>query len=239
MRDARFACHLLFATAFAALACAAPVTAPAPGRSTAWGYLSIVPRDGVETSRGGSYGDRRMRDVRLVDYSRPGFAVVYGDTPSTAPNAASEVRLTIREGGVGTRLEPSHLALGAGSRVEVRNGSETAHVISCPACGLVRPVAAGASESVELGDSGEYTFFLLDVPSATSKVFVAPGAHAVVSESGRFELTDLAPGRQRIHAWHPRLPPSSRWVDLEPDGVSRVDLEVGVGRGETGDSDAK
>ena len=222
-----------------ALACATAATAPSPGRSTAWGYVKLVPHEGLEpTGSGGAYGDRRMRDVRLVDYSHPGFAVVYleaseGGTPDTAGNAAAgEARLTIRQGAVETKLEPAHLALAAGGSVRVTNTSDAARLLSCREVGLVRSLAPGEVATIPLPRAGAYAFFLLDVPTATSTVFAAPGAFSVVSDSGRFELANVAPGRRHLHAWHPRLPPASRWVDLAPGQVQRLDFEVGVGRGE-------
>ena len=74
--------HSWLATCLA-LACAAgsPV-APAPGTSQAFGQVKLVPRAGLAAGHGGaSYGDARLRDVEFVDYSRPGFAVVYVEEP--------------------------------------------------------------------------------------------------------------------------------------------------------------
>jgi len=234
--------HLL-ALAGLALGCASEPTAPGPDRSTAWGYLTLVPHEGASagSSSGGAYGDRRMGAVQLVDYSRPGFAVVYLD-PAPGGNGAraqaNETELRIHEGAVATRIDPSHAAIASGGRVVVRNDSAAPHVLSCPAAGMVLHVPAGGSVDVPAPNAGEYAFFLLDVPGASSSVFAAPGAHTVVSDSGRFELADLEPGRRTIHVWHPRLPPISMQVDLQPGAVRRVDLEMGVGRGTPEGTDA-
>lgn len=228
----------------ALVACATTATPPAPGRSTAWGYLKLVPHEGLESGGGGgAYGDRRMRDVRLVDYSRPGFAVVYlegaGDGGPDAPGVAvaNDVRLTIRPGPISTRLEPAHLALAAGGSVRIANASDSARLLSCPEVGLVRSLAPGDVATVALPHAGAYAFFLLDVPGASSTVFAAPGVFSVVSDSGRFELANVAPGRRQLHAWHPRLPPASHWIELAPGQVQRLDLEMGVGRGDDTEDD--
>ena len=52
--------------AWLGLACAAGVPgAPAPGTSQAFGHVRLVPREGVTPGGqgGGSYSDRRLRDV--------------------------------------------------------------------------------------------------------------------------------------------------------------------------------
>src|SRR5262245_4462678 len=84
------------------LACASGGSAPAPGKARVFGTLRLVPHTGVEVPSshgGGSYGSRRMRDVELVDYSTPGFAVVYV-AEETAPGGSA--RIAIRD----TRVEP-------------------------------------------------------------------------------------------------------------------------------------
>ena len=88
----------------------------------------------------------------------------------------------------------------------------------------------GESRSVAVSRPGEQGLFLLDVPEATATVFASPGAYAVVSSTGRFELGDLEPGAHELRAWHPRFPPAGRRVVLEPGAALRVDLEIGVGR---------
>ena len=167
-----------------------------------------------------------MRDVELVDYSRPGFVVVYLEGVASAET--SETVLTIRPGTIGPRLEPEHAALSATGSLVLRNQDEQPHMVSCPAAGAVFPLAPGETRQIDLARPGEYPLFLIDVPGASSLVFVAPGTHTVVSPSGRFELGDLPPGRHRLGAWHPRLPSASHWIDLEAGRSSRVDLEIGV-----------
>jgi hypothetical protein len=50
----------------------------------------------------------------------------------------------------------------------------------------------------------------------------------VVAADGRYELSGLSPGRHQLLAWHPRVPPPRTFVDLAPDGIVQVDLEMGV-----------
>ena len=45
-------------------------------------------------------------------------------------------------------------------------------------------------------------------------------------------LSDGSPGPVQLHAWHPRFAPVAQNVDVVADQSLRVDLEMGVGRGE-------
>jgi hypothetical protein len=210
-------------------ACASAPPPPAPGTAQAWGDLRLVPREGVEPSAGGgSYGDRRLRDVEFVDYTRPGFAVVYVERE---PAPAGSLALAIRESRIATEIAPAEAAVGAAGRVRVRNETDVAHVLSYPAAGRIVRVAPGAEASFDLPRSGEQRLFVLDVPSATATLFAAPGPFSVVSPTGRFLLDGLAPGPSRLRVWHPRFPPAERGVELAPDVSLRVDLEIGVGHG--------
>lgn len=223
--------HRALLAAVLALACAGVPDPPAPGTGQAWGALRLVPREGVQTGGGGAYGDRRLRDVELVDYTRPGFAVVYvrGETPP-----AGRLELAIRESRIGTEIRPAEGAVGAAGRLVVRNETDTSHVVSYPAAGLVRRLAPGERAELEVPRPGEQGLYVLDAPDVAATVFAAPGPYSVVTPAGRFTLSDLPPGPTELHAWHPRFPPAVRRVDLAPDAQLRVDLEIGVGRGEDG-----
>ena len=226
-----------------AVACASVPGAPAPGRSGAWGMLRLVPREGVTPggSGGGAYGDRRLRDVAYVDYSKPGFAVVYVEAEA-AP--AGELELIIREHRVGARFEPEHGAVGAAGRIVVHNDTGVKHVLSYPAAGSVQQLEPGARVVLDVPRAGEQGLFLLDVPAGEARIFASPGPYDVVSADGRYALPDVAPGRREIRAWHPRFPPAMTAVVLPPDEPVEVDLEMGVGRADShsgshsdGDSD--
>jgi hypothetical protein len=166
-----------------------------------------------------------MRDVEFVDYSKPGFAVVHLDSgPSPRGTAALEIRTT----GVRTRLDPPQVAVGAGGSVVVTNSADTAHVLSAPAMGLLRRLAPGEHVELALPDAGEQSLFLIDVPRSEATLFVSPGPFVVVSADGRFELSGLSPGRHELIAWHPRFPPTGARLELAPNSVVRLDLEMGV-----------
>ncbi len=221
----------LGASLLVCLACASAPSAPAPGKATLFGDLKLVPRDGVHmpASSDGAYGDRRLRDVELVDYQRPGFAVVWLDG---APASASDARLTIRANEFETRLEPAWTALQSGGTLTVVNASPDAHTVSCPSLGLLQRLAPGGELPLRVGETGAHGLFLLDQPQIEGGVFAAPGPFAVPTQTGQFELRDVPPGLVRVHAWHPRFPPVARSVDVGADQTVRIDLEMGVGRGE-------
>jgi hypothetical protein len=216
-----------FFLAAVAAGCALQPAPPTPGTAQVWGEIRLVPRSDLPPpSPGGAYGDRRMRGVKLFDYSKPGFAVVYADA-GDAPGG--ELVVTIRSSPVGTVIEPRQAALGASGRLTVRNASEQAHVISSPEAGVLTRLAPRGELTLDVTKPGEQRLFVLDAPSSAATVFVAPGPFDVVSASGRFVLTDLPPGPRTVHAWHPRLPAASRSVELHPDESLQIDLELGVG----------
>jgi hypothetical protein len=221
------ACALLAGIALAG--CASGPAPPAAGRGAVWGYVRLIPRDGVPSRPSGSasYGDRRLADVELVDYTRPGFAVVYAaDAPASTGGDAVEI--AVRDGNRGPRFEPAHAALSAPGALRVVNRSTGAHVVSCPAAGRVEALAPGASLTVEVARSGEWPVFLLDAPREQARVFAAPGTWTVTSDAGRFELRDLPPGPHRISVWHPRFPPASAPLDVAAGAAARLDLELRV-----------
>jgi len=217
-------------------ACASAPSAPAPGRAAAWGYVRLVPREGVTIHAGSaSYGDREVADAVLVDYSKPGFAVVWADGAAPPATAAT---LAIRNGVDQAVFDPPHVALGAGSAITVTNDTAEPHLLSCPRAGLVRRLAAGQSVAIAAAEPGEWPLFLLDAANAGASAFAAPGPFQVVSSAGRFALSDLAPGPTRLHAWHPRFPAAATAVDLASGRATRVDLELRVDAPEGARADA-
>lgn len=204
-----------------------------PGKGRVFGTLRLVPHEGVPhaSGGGGSYGSRRLRDTELVDYSTPGFAVVY--VAEGAPPGGS-VSIAVRDTLVEPRLEPAALAVGAGGRIVLENASASSHIVSYPAARLVRRLEPGGRIEIPVPQAGEQGLFLLDVPDAAATLFAAPGRYAVVSTSGAFALDDLEPGAVELRAWHPRFPPVGRRVDLAADTSLQVDFEMGVGIGPDG-----
>lgn len=208
------------------LACASTSPAPSADRAAVWGYVRLVPRDGVAAITGGAqaYGDREVADAVLVDYSKPGFAVVYADGP---PPPAAGARLAIRDGVTSAVFEPANAALGAGAAITVVNESGTPHVLSCPNARLVRRLAPGDSVEIATDRPGEWPLFLLDA-GTDAHVFAAPGPFQVVSSAGRFALADLPPGPLRLHAWHPRFPSGAVAAELAGGVSQRLDIELRV-----------
>jgi hypothetical protein len=213
--------------AVCALACASPPPAPAPGRATLFGTLRLVPHSGVRApaANGGGYADPRLRDARLVDYSRPGFAVVYlerGESPG------GTARIALRASGFGPGFEPEHAALGANGELTLVNATPSAQVVSIPALGEVRRLEPGQEWAQRVG-SGTHELFLLGT-DAQASVFAAPGPFATVAPSGRWELRDLEPGMASVRTWHPRFPPVAHEIPLAAGQTERIDLQVGVDR---------
>jgi len=214
--------------AAAALACATTqAPPPGPGTGAVQGTLRLVPREGVTPVKPGAspYANRRMADVTFVDYSKPGFAVVYV-TQGASPGGTAE--LAIRTTGVRTRLDPAHAAVGAGGRIAVRNDSSAPHVLSLPGIGMLQRLDPGQRVEIPVSQAGEQSLYLLDVPRSESVVFVSPGPFTVVAEDGRFQLNGLAPGDHELMAWHPRFPPAHASLRIADGSIAHLDLDMGV-----------
>jgi len=244
MRAVRAPALLCVGAALVLTACASSGVRLAPGESGLRGVVRLVPHEGLSAGgSGGGYGDRRLRDARLVDYDRPGFAVVYLDNDldqhldrTTSPEgSAPPLEIVIRDATVGARLDPSEAAIPLGGRIRVSNASSTSHVLSAPSGGTVQTLAPGEARTLQVEQPGPHRLFLLDDAAAKSLVFASPGPFAVTRTSGEYELVGLAPGTARVRVWHPRFPPVHARVDLLPDVIADLDLVLGVGRDASGD----
>lgn len=218
---------IALSTALALASCASGPPVPAPGRSAAWGTVRLVPRQGVTPGGGDadSYADRRYGDVSFVDYTHPGFAVVYADG---APPSGDRVRIEIRSGAIGPGLQPDRAAVALGGTIEVANASEQTHLVSAPSARVVRRLGPGEVVEIRAASPGQQELFLLDRGDASAVLFASPGPYTVVSTSGSFQLPDLDPGRHTLRVWHPRFPPAERAVELAPARATRVDFELSV-----------
>lgn len=228
------------ATAAALLvACATPSDGPAPGLGHVHGRLDLVPPPAAAGGGGtGAYGDRRLRGARRVDYSTPGFAVVYLDHGRV--DDATPVTLTIRDGRVSAAsIDPRHAALPAGGHVLIANRSRSAHVVSCPSLGVMTQVPAGASTDVLLEAAGEHACHVLDAADASVRLFASPGPYSQVDRDGRFEINDVVPGDYTVRVWHPRFAPISRPLRIAAGVADPLVLELGPGAAKGPADDAR
>jgi hypothetical protein len=213
------------------VSCATPPAAPAADVAAVSGRVQLVPRDGAPRGCGsGAYGDRRLRDVRMVDYSKPEASVVYLDT-GTRPGG--RVELAAEDSIAGPRLAPKFAAVGAGGEVVITNRSRAEIIVSVPSVERVERIAAGAQWVVRAERAGPLEIFVLGTEEP-ARVWASPGPWTRPDASGRYALTGLMPGRFALHAWHPRLPSAAAEVDLRPGETAVVNFEIGVGRSVSG-----
>lgn len=216
------------ATLFA-LACVSPPP-PETDSTVVWGFVRLVPKAGAEAG-GGGYGDRRLADVRRVDYSEMKFAVVFA--PEDALEHAEPATLSIRVRGGSLRLDPPFAATSPGAGIRVTNESGTSQIVSIPESARVERLAPGETRSIDGLQPGELEVHLLGIhttrPPTPARIWVTEGPTAIADASGRYELRGLAPGPHVIRAWHPRLPPSpAHRLLLETGTVVRHDVEIGL-----------
>jgi hypothetical protein len=220
------------ATAAWLAACAHEPAAPAvaPGTANVAGTVRLVPHEGLPAHPASdAYGDRRLRDVQLVDYSKPGTSVVYLDLGA---RPGGRVELAVEESLAGVRLEPRFAAVGAGGEVAVANRTREEAILSLPALARVERIAPGATLRVRADRPGPLEIYRLGADEP-ARVWVSPGPWVRPDASGHFALTGLAPGRVTLRAWHPRLPSAAAEVLLRAGETATVNLEIGVGRGES------
>jgi hypothetical protein len=207
--------------------CVGAPGAPAANTGTLWGQVRLVRSEGVPAPNTADpfYGDRALRDVTFVDYSRPGFTVVYQeDGVEVGGNATLYVKGTRFEAMLGPRTS----AIGPAGAITIENADSQPHSVSCAEAGLLRTLAPGEQVTFHPSNPGPHVIFLLDAPGQEALVFVAPGSYAVTSARGHWELGDLPPGRTVLHLWHPRFPGAPRELEVEADTITKVDMELGV-----------
>lgn len=215
------------------------VPPPRPGTATLFGTVRLLPHEGLTSaSAAGAYGDRALRDAELVSYTKPGFAVV------SAVGLASprgDAPLAIRGSRFGARLVPHYAAVGQGGSITVRNDDDRAHIVSCPAHGLLTRLEPGGDAHVTATVPGEVRWFVLDAgggeeEAAEASVYVAEGPFTVIAADGTWVLDGLVPPPAegaavkpiRLQVWHPRFPPALESIELEPDRAQRIDVELQV-----------
>jgi hypothetical protein len=213
----------------AACASETAAPAPAPGTASVAGTVRLVPREGLPARPANdAYGDRRLRDVQLVDYSKPGTSVVYLDLGARPGGHAD---LAVEDSLAGARLEPRFAVVGTGGEVAVANRTRDEVVVSVPALAQVERIAPGATLLVRADRPGQLEIYRLGADEP-ARVWVSPGPWVRPDASGRFALNGLAPGRVTLRAWHPRLPSAAHDVELRAGETATVNFEIGVGRGD-------
>ncbi|MDP3940296.1 MAG: hypothetical protein Q8R92_19445, partial [Deltaproteobacteria bacterium] len=160
-----------------------------------------------------------------VDYTRPGFAVVYLEGE---PPPAGTLRINLDASRLGPRMEPMNGAVGLGGKVIVRNETSEPHIVSCPELNFLKRVSPGDEASIDTVEQGSHRVFMLDAPAVSATFFVAPGPFTVVGSDGRWQIEGVNPGVKKLRAWHPRFPPSLREVEAPGSKVIEVNLELAV-----------
>ena len=132
-----------------------------------------------------------MRDAEMVDYSHPGFSVVYlEDRPS--PTGSSEIAL--RESPIGPRFSPAQSAVGVGGTIVVINETDRVQVLTCPRLDVWIAVDPGERLELDAREAGSIELFLIEGTEAHATVFSSPGPFSVVDAGGNWWLLDQPPG---------------------------------------------
>jgi len=198
---------------------------PAPRSGTLWGYATLERREGVKPTHKHDpvYKDPRFANVETVDYGKPGFMLVYLEGP---PSPAGTTVFAIGDAREG--FDRKSDVVGVGGEIVLTNVGSRRRVVSCPDAGLLEAIEPSHELRIAASKVGAWEVSLVDSPVDSTLVFVSPGPFTIVSESGLWALRDVSPARGTIHVWHPRLPGTSRPVEVLEGVVTRADLVVSV-----------
>ncbi len=206
----------------------ATTSAPIGDMGSVWGYVTLKAREGVTLNQasGSGYEDRRLKDVEFVDYSKPGFVVIYLEHVSPPENDA--VSVIFRETRFGSRFDSKYGVVGIGGKIIIENADKVGHTFSCPQIGFLKYLDSGSKAEINPKRSGELRFHVIDSIDKEALIFVSPGQYAISSDVGRWELKNITPGQHRLNAWHPRFPPVSSFIEIKKNSKLRNDIVIGV-----------
>ena len=187
-------------------------------------------RDHARQGRWRVRATARMADVELVDYARPGFAVVWLEGE---PSAASARELAIRANEFETRLEPRWLAVASRRhRCDLSTSTREPHTVSCPSLGIVRRLEPGDALELPRAATPAPTRCSCSTGRRSRAASSPPAGRSPCSaRAGHFELRDVRPGAVRAA----RVAPASSAASnagrrrRRPEHCE-LDLEMGVGR---------
>lgn len=228
--QARRVRHLIALTGVALLVGCAATPEADPGSATIWGFVQLAPKADAPIT-GAGYGDRRLANVKRVDYSHPRYAIVF--VPDVPEVDFALVELAIRDSARGPRIEPRIASVSLNAGLRIRNETGRTQIVSAPDANHLGPIEPGAAQRIAPLVEGELAVHLLGRDQAdddaAAQIWVSPGRLVNVEPSGRYTLSGLPPGRHVVRAWHPRLPPTAPLaVELRAGEVRRIDLEIGV-----------
>ena len=186
------------------------------------------------SSADGKYDSRKFKFIERVNYEELCDFVVYIDGPiaglTNAPKTLSvDTRRVNQKGAV---FIPHVLPIMAGTTVEWPNNDDIFHNV------------------FSMSESNPFDLDLYKNPTIKKWTFKNPGRvdvfcsihanmncvvlvlqnpyFALVSQAGRFAITNVPAGTYKLKAWHERLPTLTQEIAVPESGDAKVDLVLGI-----------
>lgn len=208
------------------------VCAPAAQAGAIVGTVQARGPDEAGAAGGAGYQSRRMRFLEKIDYAALRDFVIHVvevEKPADPANPP-RVAVTQKDGAFHPRIVP----VVAGTIVDWPNADEIFHNVFSMSettpfdLGLYK--RGDESKSILFAKPGRIDVFCSIHSQMSCVVLVLPNPWFAVSDDrGRFALRELPPGTYRVRAWHERLPPQVRTVEVTAGGEVRLDFVLGPG----------
>jgi plastocyanin len=165
---------------------------------------------------------RNTRDINELEH-----VVVYIERISAeaGPGVAPAPMIQAQES-----FFPHVLPIVAGSTVEFPNGDPFFHNVfslsRARSFDLGR-YPQGASKRIRFDRPGVVQVFCHIHADMSAVILVLENAWFSLADSeGHFEIGNVPPGRYRVVAWHERIHPVTRTVEVPAGGISRIDYQI-------------
>jgi plastocyanin len=185
---------------------------------------------------GGNYDSRQFKFVERVDYDAMRDFVVFIDgpvagIPSSVTNSTKTV-VTKRVKQIGATFDPHVLPVMAGTTVEWPNNDQILHNVFSYSeakqfdLGLYK---APQIEKVTFDKAGRVDVFCSIHSRMNCVVLVLENPFfAATNEKGKYAIKDVPAGTYKLKAWHERLPPDVREINVPKTGEVHADFVLGI-----------
>jgi plastocyanin len=197
------------------------------------GTVRAEGKPGVEAAAGGgNYASRKFKFVETIDYAALKDFVVYIDQPpATPPTPPTQPVQVVQKD---ARFVPHVLPVVVGTTVHWPNRDEIFHNVFS----YSEPKRfdldlykrdQDQEKKVTFDKPGRVDVFCSIHSQMHCIVLVLENPHfAVADAKGRFEIRDVPAGKYRLKAWHERLPPEVKEIDVPATGGVTVDFVLGI-----------
>ncbi len=176
------------------------------------------------------YASRRLRFVETVDYESMKDFVVYveGPMPAGMTVTGGVVRIVVQQDAT---FRPAVMPIMAGTTVEWPNEDDIYHNVfsfSSP-----RPFDLGLYKEeikrVTFPEPGRVDVFCSIHKNMNCIILVLENPWFASTDSrGRYRIENIPAGTYRVTAWHKRLPPLTRDIEIPEEGAVNADFIMGI-----------